>query len=62
VDRLQLALAPTALETLWAFETDLVQAPPVPIAGCALDGVVPQSCWMPLQKHTRSRVRLVAIF
>jgi len=37
VDRLQLALTPTALETLWAFESDL-------------------------QKPTRSRVRLVAIF
>ena len=71
-DRLALAKArslstlhlgiPPALVTLWAFETEFTQVPPLPIAGCALDDFVPKNCWTPLQKRIRSRVRLVAIF
>ena len=53
---------PPALVTLWAFETDFTQVPPLPIAGCALDGFIPKNCWVPLQKQIRSRVRLMAIF
>ena len=53
---------PPALVTLWAFETNVTQAPPLPIAGCALDDFVPKNCWAPLQKQVRSRVRLMAIF
>jgi outer membrane biosynthesis protein TonB len=58
----KLALAPPALVTLWAFETDFTQAPPLPIAGCALDDFIPKNCWGPLQKRVRSRVRLMAIY
>ncbi|HYS10092.1 MAG TPA: energy transducer TonB [Myxococcales bacterium] len=58
----KLALRPPALVTLWAFETDFAQAPPLPIAGCALDDFVPKNCWAPLQRRVRSRVRLMAIY
>jgi hypothetical protein len=50
------------LETLWAFETEFSQIPPLPIAGCALDDFIPKNCWHPLQKLVRSRVRLQAIY
>ena len=59
---LPLGVAPPGLVTLWAFETDFTQVPPVPIAGCALDDFIPKNCWVPLQKQIRSRVRLMAIF
>lgn len=49
-------------ETLWAFETNFTQIPPVPIAGCALDDFIPKNCWYPLQKTARSHVRLQAIY
>lgn len=49
-------------ETLWAFETDFTQVPPLPIAGCALDDFIPKDCFYPLQKRVRSRVRLQAIY
>jgi len=62
LDMLQLGRTPPALVTLWAFETDFTQVPPVPIAGCALDDFIPKNCWVPLQKRVRSRVRLMAIF
>jgi hypothetical protein len=62
LDMLQLGRAPPALVTLWAFETDFTQVPPVPIAGCALDDFIPKNCWVPLQNRVRSRVRLMAIF
>ena len=62
LDMLQLGRAPPALVTLWAFETDFTQVPPVPLAGCALDDFIPKNCWVPLQKRVRSRVRLMAIF
>ena len=58
----KLALAPPALATLWAFETDFTQAPPAPIAGCALDDFIPKNCWGPMQKRVQSRVRLMAIY
>ena len=50
------------LETLWAFETEFSQIPPLPIAGCALDDFIPKNCWHPLQKLVRSRVRLLGIY
>jgi len=59
---LPLGIAPPGLVTLWEFETDFTQVPPVPIAGCALDDFIPKNCWVPLQKQIRSRVRLMAIF
>jgi hypothetical protein len=62
LNMLRLGVAPPALVTLWAFETDFMQAPPVPVAGCALDGFIPKNCWGPLQRQVRSRVRLMAIF
>ena len=49
-------------ETLWAFETDFTQVPPLPIAGCGLDDFIPRDCFYPLQKRQRSRVRLQAIY
>jgi len=54
--------APLARETLWAFETDFTQIPPLPVAGCALDDFIPKNCWRPLQKLQHSRVRLLAIY
>jgi hypothetical protein len=60
--KLHLGPAPLSRETLWAFETDFTQIPPVPLAGCALDDFVPKYCWHPLQKLQHSRVRLVAIY
>jgi len=50
------------LETLWAFETEFSQVPPLPIVGCALDDFIPKNCWRPLQKLVRTRVRLQAIY
>ena len=41
---------------------EAVMSPPVPVAGCALDGFIPKNCWGPLQRQVRSRVRLMAIF
>jgi TonB-like protein len=49
-------------ETLWAFETEFSQIPPVPAVGCALDDFIPKNCWYPLQKRAHSRVRLLAIY
>jgi hypothetical protein len=62
LDKLHLGPAPLGRETLWAFETDFTESPPVPLAGCALDDFVPTHCWHPLQKLKHSRVRLVAIY
>jgi hypothetical protein len=59
---LQLGRPPQGLDTLWAFETNFTQIPPVPIAGCALDDFIPKNCWYPLQKRAHSRVRLQAIY
>ncbi len=59
---LQLGPPRQGLETLWAFETEFSQIPPLPIAGCALDDFIPRNCWYPLQKLVRSRVRLQAIY
>jgi TonB C terminal len=50
------------LATLWAFETEFSQVPPVPVVGCALDDFIPRNCWHPLQKQAHSRVRLLAIY
>jgi hypothetical protein len=62
LDRLRLGAPRQGRETLWAFETDFIRIPPAPIAGCGLDDFVPKDCWYPLQKRTRSRVRLLAIY
>jgi len=59
---LQLGPPRQGLETLWAFETEFSQIPPLPIVGCALDDFIPKNCWRPLQKLVRSRVRLQAIY
>jgi hypothetical protein len=62
IGKLSLGAPPQGLQTLWAFETDFTQIPPVPLAGCQLDDFVPRNCWYPLQKTVRSRVRLQAIY
>lgn len=62
LSRLQLGPPKQGLETLWAFETEFTQVPPVPIAGCALDDFVPKHCFYPLQRRTHSRVHLQAIY
>src|SRR5262249_1560517 len=50
-------------KSLWAFETDFHIIPPMPIAGCQLDAFfIPRECYYPLQKKTRSRVRLEALY
>jgi hypothetical protein len=50
-------------KSLWAFETDFRIIPPMPVAGCQLDSYfVPRDCFYPLQKKTRSRVRLEALY
>jgi len=59
---LQLGPPRQGRETLWAFETEFSQVPPLPIAGCALDDFIPRNCWYPLQKRAHSRVRLLAIY
>ena len=50
------------LQTLWAFETEFSQLPPLPVLGCALDDFIPKDCWHPLQKRAHARVRLLAIY
>lgn len=48
--------------TDWAFETDLVVVPPLPIAGCSVyaDFTLGE-CYYPTKRIVRSRVRLVAV-
>ena len=59
---LQLGPPRQGLQTLWAFETEFSQVPPVPAIGCRLDDFIPRNCFHPLQKLTHSRVRLLAIY
>ena len=60
--QLQLGPPRQGLATLWAFETEFSQIPPLPVVGCALDDFIPKNCWHPLQKLAHSRVRLLAIY
>ena len=60
--KLKLGPPKQGLETLWAFETEFSQLPPVPIVGCSLDDLIPKDCFYPLQKRARSHVRLQAIY
>jgi hypothetical protein len=53
---------PGHLRSLWAFETDFLQIPPMPVAGCALDDFIPRHCFYPLQKNVKSKVTLEAIY
>ena len=62
LDKLGLATPKGGRATLWAFSTTFTQVPPVPIAGCGLDDFVPKHCFYPLQKSSRSRVTLLAIY
>lgn len=49
--------------SLWSFETDFVQVPPLPIAGCALDALlIPRECYYPLKKTVKSRLHLEALY
>jgi hypothetical protein len=49
--------------TLWAFEADFEQAPPMPVAGCQLDvNFVPTNCFYPMKKSVHSRVTLEAVY
>jgi hypothetical protein len=59
---LQLGPPRQGLETLWAFETEFSQIPPVPVVGCQLQDFIPKNCFHPLQKLVHSRVRLLAIY
>jgi hypothetical protein len=50
-------------KSLWAFESDFLVVPPLPLAGCALDPFfIPRDCMYPLQKRARSSIRLEAIY
>jgi hypothetical protein len=49
--------------SLWSFESDFVQVPPFPIAGCALDAfLIPRECYYPLKKMVKSRLHLEAVY
>jgi TonB family protein len=49
--------------TLWAFETDFLIFPPLPLAGCTLDSnLTPGECFYPFKKYGRPRVKLQAIY
>jgi hypothetical protein len=74
-DRLALAQARTLVKgslgapprghrrSLWSFETDFMQAPPFPIAGCGLDAfLVPRECFYPLKKKVKTRLHLEAVY
>jgi hypothetical protein len=50
------------LLTLWAFETDFIQIPPLPIFGCSFDDFIPKDCAYPLKKSVKSRLRLEAVY
>lgn len=50
-------------KTLWAFETDFSQIPPVPVVGCSFDAYfIPQDCFWPGKKFIKPRVKLRAIY
>ncbi|HEX4383841.1 MAG TPA: hypothetical protein VH083_12865 [Myxococcales bacterium] len=49
-------------QSLWAFETDFTQIPPLPIFGCALDNFIPKDCYYPLKKNVKSRWHLEAVY
>ena len=50
-------------QTLWAFETDVLIFPPLPLAGCTLDSnLAPAECFYPFKKYGRPRVKLQAIY
>jgi hypothetical protein len=53
---------PDHLQSLWAFETDFTQIPPLPIFGCALDNFIPKDCYYPLKKNVKSRWHLEAVY
>ena len=49
--------------SLWSFETDFTQLPPLPFAGCALDAYfIPRECFYPLKKTVKSRLKLEALY
>jgi hypothetical protein len=49
--------------SLWSFESDFVQIPPFPIAGCAMESfIIPRECYYPLKKMVKSRLRLEAVY
>jgi hypothetical protein len=48
--------------SLWAFDTDFLQMPPMPVAGCALDDFVPKNCFYPFKKSIRAGVHLEAVY
>ena len=48
--------------SLWAFDTDFLQLPPIPVAGCALDGLMPRNCYYPFKKSIKAGVRLEAVY
>ncbi len=63
-DEDELGPPPKALRrTLWAFESDFSQIPPVPVVGCSFDAYfVPEDCFYPLKKFVKPRVKLRAIY
>jgi hypothetical protein len=63
LSKLSLGIPPRDhLQSLWAFETDFTQLPPLPIFGCALDNFIPKDCYYPLKKNVKSRWHLEAIY
>lgn len=49
-------------QSLWAFETDFTQIPPLPIFGCAMENFIPRDCYYPLKKNVSSKWRLEAVY
>ena len=48
--------------SLWAFDTDFLQMPPIPVAVCAFDGFMPAECYYPFKKKIKAGVRLEAVY
>ena len=48
--------------SLWAFDTDFLQMPPIPVAGCAFDGFIPKDCYYPFKKSIKAGVKLEAVY
>jgi hypothetical protein len=49
--------------SLWSFETDFMQAPPFPIAGCGLDAFfIPRDCFYPFKKKVKTQLHLEALY
>ena len=48
--------------SLWAFDTDFLQMPPLPVAGCRFDFILPAECYYPFKKKVHVGVHLEAVY